>query len=78
MDTIAANNKYNIELSFNEILKLIKSLSIDDKILLEQELERETLILRSERLSERIKESKITMDEIVNEVKAVRRSRYEK
>jgi len=78
MDTIAANNKYNIELSFNEILKLIKSLSIDDKILLEQELERETLTLRSERLSERIKENKITMDEIVNEVKAVRRSRYEK
>ena len=78
MDTIAANNKYNIELSFNEILKLIKSLSIDDKILLEQELERETLTLRSERLSERIKENKITMDEIVDDVKPVRRSRYEK
>jgi hypothetical protein len=75
MATIATKKKYTLELSYNEILKLIKSLSIDDKIQLEKELEKETLKLRAKRLSDRISKNKITMEEIVSEVKATRKAR---
>ncbi len=75
METIATRQRYSFEVSFNEILKLIKSLSIDDKIQLEKELEKETLLLRSEKLSNRIMDNRISMDEIVEEVKTVRRNR---
>ena len=75
METIEAKRKYSLELTYYEILKLIKSLSLDDKIQLEKELEKETLTLRAEKLSSRIRENDITMKEIVDEIKTVRKSR---
>jgi hypothetical protein len=42
---------------------------------LEKELEKETLKLRAKRLSDRISKNKITMEEIVSELKATRKAR---
>lgn len=78
MEAFATKQKYSFEVSFDEIIKLIKSLSVNDKIQLEKELEKETLIHRSEKLSKRIMDNSITMAEIVDEVKTVRANRNEK
>jgi len=63
---------YSLPFSFNEILKLIKSFSIEDKVTLEKELEKETLVYRAQKLSERIKKNDLTMEDVVTEVAAFR------
>jgi hypothetical protein len=66
------NRTYNIPFYFNDLLKLIKSLPIQDKLKIEEELEKETLFYRSKQLSLRIKENTIDMDNIVSEVSEYR------
>jgi hypothetical protein len=66
------NRTYNIPFYFNDLLKLIKSLPIQDKLKIEEELEKETLFYRSKQLSLRIKENTIDMDNIVAEVSEYR------
>jgi len=68
MKTQEYNRTLNIPLNFNDLLKLIKTLPIQDKLLIEKELEKETLIYRSKQLSQSIKENQFDMDSIVAEV----------
>jgi len=62
------NKTYNIPFYFNDLLKLIKSLPIKDKLKIEKELEKETLIYRSQKLSEKVKENSLNMENIVAEI----------
>jgi len=72
MKTQEYNKTYNIPFYFNDLLKLIKTLPIQDKIKIEKELEKETLLYRSKLLSQSIKENKFDMDSIVAEVSEYR------
>jgi hypothetical protein len=62
------NRTYNIPFYFNDLLKLIKSLPIQDKLKIEKELENETLLYRSKLLSKKIKENSFDMENIVAEI----------
>ena len=62
------NRTYNIPFYFNDLLKLIKSLPIQDKLKIEKELENETLLYRSKLLSKKIKENSIDIENIVAEI----------
>ena len=68
MKTQEYNRTLNIPFYFNDLLKLIKTLPIQDKLIIEKELEKETLIYRSKQLSQSIKENQFDMDSIVAEV----------
>jgi hypothetical protein len=68
MKTQEYNRPLNIPFYFNDLLKLIKTLPIQDKLIIEKELEKETLIYRSKQLSQSIKENQFDMDSIVAEV----------
>jgi|GEM_PF-776362 len=75
MNTASYKRTYNFPFTFNDVLKLIKSFSIEDKVRLEKELEKETLIYRAQKLSERIKINEITMGDVVNEVASYRKKK---
>ncbi len=61
--------------TFNDVLKLIKSFSIEDKVRLEKELEKDTLVYRAEKLSERIRPNDLTLEDVVTEVSEYRKKR---
>ena len=71
----ALNREYSLKLSLADILALIKNFRIEDKIIIEKELEKETLLHRAKQLSKRIKTNKISLDEIVSETRVVRKSK---
>lgn len=73
MNTNSLSKSYKLELTLQDILNLIKGFRIEDKVLIEEQIEKETLKYRAKKLSKRIKPNNITMDEIVFEVKAVRK-----
>ena len=72
MDTPNYNKTYNIPLYFNDLLKLIKSLSIQDKLKIEKELEKDTMLYRSKKLSKRVKKNTLKTDDIVAEISEYR------
>jgi hypothetical protein len=72
MKTQEYRKTYSIPFQFNDLLKLIKSLPIQDKIKIEKELEKETLIYRSRQLSKRVKDNTVDMDCINDEISAYR------
>lgn len=78
MTTTSYKRTYSVPFSFDDILKLIKSFSIEDKVRLEKELEKETLVYRAQKLSEKIKENSLTMEDVVTEVSAYRAKRNAK
>jgi hypothetical protein len=78
MGTTSYKRTYNLPFSFDDVLKLIKSFSIEDKVRLEKELEKETLVYRAKKISERIKPNDLTIDDIVAEVSEFRKKRNAK
>jgi hypothetical protein len=66
------NKTYNIPFYFNDLLKLIKTLPMQDKLKIEKVLEEETLLYRSKQLSQSIKENQFSMDSIVAEISEYR------
>jgi hypothetical protein len=66
------NRTCKIPFYFNDLLKLIKTLPIQDKVKIEKEMEKETLIYRAKQLSQRIKENPFDTDSIVAEVSEYR------
>lgn len=68
MDTQPYNRTYNIPFSFEDILKIIRSLSIEDKLKVENELEKETLLFRARQLDAKIKKNTLTLDDIVADI----------
>jgi len=69
------NKTYNIPFYFNDLLKLIKSLPIQDKVKIEKELEKETLLYRSRQLSKKVKENSFDMENIVAEISEYRKGK---
>jgi len=78
MSTQSYNRTYNIPFTFNEILKLVKSLTVEDKLRIEREIEKETLLFRAKSLDEKIPVSTIDVDEIAEEVREYRATSDEK
>lgn len=68
MNTASYKRTYSLPFTFDDVLILIKSFSIEDKVRLEKELEKETLIYRAQKLSEKIKANDLTMEDVVAEV----------
>ena len=78
MNTASYKRTYNLPFTFDDILKLIKSFSIEDKVRLEKVLEKETLVYRAQKLSERIEANDLTMEDVVAEVAEYRKKRNAK
>ncbi len=66
------NRTCDIPVTFNDILRIVKSLTIEDKLRIEQEIEKETLLFQARKLDEKIPENPITLDEIAEEVREYR------
>lgn len=78
MNTAAYKRTYSFPFTFEDALKLIKSFSIEDKVRLEKELEKETLVYRAQKLSERIKTNDLRIEDVVAEVAEYRKKRNAK
>ena len=78
MSTTSYKRTYSLPFTFGDVLKLIKSFSIEDKVRLERELEKETLVYRAQKLSEKIKANDLTMEDVVAEVAKYRKKRNAK
>jgi hypothetical protein len=78
MNTTSYKRTYSLPFTFDDVLKLIKSFSIEDKVRLEKELEKETLVYRAQKLSEKIKANDLTMEDVVAEVAEYRKKRNAK
>ncbi len=68
--------KINVELPFNEILKVIDGLDIDQKVQILEILEKDTFKGRFLSLAEELKDNTLSMDDITKEVELVRAARY--
>ena len=78
MSTASYKRTYSLPFTFDDVLKLIKSFSIEDKVRLEKELEKETLVYRAQKLSEKIKANDLTIEDVVAEVSEYRKIRNAK
>jgi len=78
MSTTSYKRIYSLPFTFDDVLKLIKSFSIEDKVRLEKELEKETLVYRAQKLSERIKTNDLRIEDVVAEVAEYRKKRNAK
>ena len=78
MNTTSYKRTYSVPFTFDDVLKLIKSFSIEDKVRLERELEKETLVYRAQKLSERIKTNDLNIEDVVAEVEEYRKKRNAK
>ena len=72
MNTEVYNRTYNVPLSFDDILKIVKSMSIQDKLKVERELENETLLINKKKLDNKIKKNTLNMNDIVAEIEEYR------
>lgn len=72
MNTQLYNRTYNVPLSFDDILKIVKSMSIQDKLKIERELENETLLFRAKKLDAKVKRNTLNMNDIVAEIEEYR------
>ncbi|RED94611.1 hypothetical protein C7460_1206 [Marinoscillum furvescens DSM 4134] len=68
----------NMNLSFSQILELVRNLPGEQKIKISQELERETISSKLTELLTAFRTDKLTMDEITEEVEEVRQDLYDK
>ena len=70
--------KIKVELPFNDILKVIEGLTIDQKMKVIKRLEKDTFKERFYSLVNDLKDNDLTMDDITKEVDDVRTAMYEK
>ena len=68
----------NMNLSFSQILELIRNLPGDQKIKISQELEKETIGSKLTELLKAFRTDKLSKDEITAEVEQVRQDLYDK
>ena len=78
MNTTTYKSAYSLPFTFDDVLKLIKTFSIEDKVRLERELEKETLVYRAQKLSESVKVNNLTIEDVVAEVAAYRKKKNAK
>lgn len=72
------SENFNISLTFNQILELVKQLPKKQKIKLSKELEKETIDSKLMELLDAFKTDEITQAEIDKEVEFVRAARFAK
>jgi hypothetical protein len=65
-------NTYQLPLTFDQILSLVKQLSNSEKLLLSKELEKETLNNELTELLEIFQTDELSLEEITEEVGAIR------
>jgi hypothetical protein len=70
--------KINVELPFNDIMKAIEGFTIEQKLQILKQLEKDTFKERFYALVNELKDNDLTMDEITKEVEAVRAARHNK
>ena len=71
-------NTYQISLTFEQILELVKQLPSDDKVLLSKELAKETLNQKLTELLEAFKTDELDLETIDEEVETLRAELYAK
>ena len=69
-------NTYQLTLTFDQILSLVKQLSNSEKLLLSKELEKETLNNKLTALLEIFQTDELSLEEITEEVEIVRSQIY--
>jgi hypothetical protein len=69
-------NTYQLPLTFDQILSLVKQLSNSEKLLLSKELEKETLNNKLTELLEIFETDELSLEEITEEVEIVRSQIY--
>ena len=69
-------NTYQLTLTFDQILSLVKQLSNSEKLLLSKELEKETLNNKLTELLEIFQTDELSLEEITEEVEIVRSQIY--
>jgi hypothetical protein len=69
-------NIYQLPLTFEQILTLVKQLSDSEKLLLSKELEKETLNKKLTQLLEVFQTDELSLEEITEEVEIVRSQIY--
>ncbi|MCE2697035.1 MAG: hypothetical protein PX483_11830 [Nostocales cyanobacterium LE14-WE4] len=69
-------NTYQLPLTFDQILTLVKQLSNSEKLLLSKELEKETLNNELTELLEIFQTDELSLEEITEEVEIVRSQIY--
>ena len=69
-------NTYQLTLTFDQILSLVKQLSNSEKLLLSKELEKETLNNELTELLEIFQTDELSLEEITEEVEIVRSQIY--
>jgi hypothetical protein len=67
----------NIDITFDQVLKLVKQLPTKDKIKLTKELEKDGINSKLTRLLKTFKTKELSLDIINSEVEIVRQSIYE-
>jgi hypothetical protein len=72
------SESFNISLTFNQILELVKQLPPKQKIRLSKELEKETIDSKLTEILKFFKTNELTQAEIDEEVEIVRAARYAK
>jgi len=75
---IMKSESFNLSLSFNQILELVKQLPPNQKIKLFKELEKETIDSKLAEILSAFKTNDLTQVDIDKEVEAVRTARYDK
>ena len=71
-------NNYNVPVSFPQLMEIAKSFSLEEKILLARELEKETLYERFKQLLKSMKNIVIDENELASEIKLMRKERHAK
>jgi hypothetical protein len=69
-------NTYQLPLTFEQIVNLVKQLSNSEKLLLSKELEKETLNKKLTELLETFQTDELSLEEITEEVEIVRSQIY--
>jgi hypothetical protein len=75
IDTMLQNT-YQLPLTFDQILSLVKQLSNSEKLLLSKEIEKETLNNKLTELLEIFQTDELSLEEITEEVEIVRSQIY--
>ena len=73
MKTAISND---LQLNFRQVVQIVKQLSLDDKIKLSKELEREAINSKLTKLLKSFKTNELTEDIILEECEAVREKLY--
>jgi hypothetical protein len=73
----SSNKTYPLELTFEQIQKLVETLPNDKKLIIAKKLIEETFKKRFKSFTKKIKPIDINDEDIINEIKSVRKEIYE-